>query len=363
MSNAPDLMAAAAAGEPDLAEDEILRVHDLCVHFFTPEGVVKAVDGASFAVKSGQVLGVVGESGCGKSVTALSILRILPRSARITRGSILYRRQLRDGEAGDGGVSEIVDLARIRPGSREMRDLRGGEIAMVFQEPMTSLDPLYTVGNQLMEAVTLHQKVGSKEARQRAIEMLTAVGLPEPARTVDSYPHQLSGGMRQRVMIAIGLSCRPSLLLADEPTTALDVTTEAQILDLVRQLQHEFGTAIMYITHNLGIIAEICHDVIVMYLGKVVEQADVDTIFFEPRHPYTQGLQRSIPELGKRAKHRLEPIKGIVPDARAIPAGCPFWPRCPQVIPQVCNVREPANIVVGPGHTVRCHLYGSEVSA
>ncbi len=339
-------------------QEEVLRVEELRTYFYTQEGVVRAVDGASFAVKRRKVLGIVGESGCGKSVAAQSILRIVPPPGRIVGGKILYQRPL-DGEK-MGSAFETVDLTELHPRGPEIREIRGGEISMVFQEPMTSLDPVYTVGDQIMEAITLHQKVNRREARLRAIDMLDQVGMPRPEETVDSYPHQLSGGMRQRVMIAIALSCHPSLLIADEPTTALDVTTEAQILDLMRNLQQQMGTAIIYITHNLGVIAEMCDDVAVMYLGKVVEQADVDAIFYNPKHPYTQALLRSIPRIGQKTKKRLEPIKGIVPDPYAIPQGCPFWPRCAHVMPDLCDQVPPDYVPVAPNHSVRCHLYRQE---
>jgi oligopeptide/dipeptide ABC transporter ATP-binding protein len=337
-------------------QDEILQVNDLRTYFRTQEGIVRAVDGATLSVKQGKVLGVVGESGCGKSVTAQCILRIVPPPGQIVGGEILYRRR-REGN-GSGEASEVINLCELPPRGKEMRDIRGGEIAMVFQEPMTSLDPVYSIGEHLFEAITLHQQVDRREARERAVAMLESVGMPQPARTVDAYPHQLSGGMRQRAMIAIALSCHPSLLIADEPTTALDVTTEAQILDLMRGLQQQMGTAIMYITHNLGVIAEMSDDVIVMYLGKVVEQADVNAIFYDPQHPYTQALLRSIPRITSKTKQQLQPIQGIVPDPFAIPKGCPFWPRCIHFMPGTCDQEEPPYITVRPGHEVRCHLYG-----
>jgi peptide/nickel transport system ATP-binding protein len=254
-------------------------------------------------------------------------------------------------------VTDVVDLTSLNPRGREMRSIRGAEIAMVFQEPMTSLNPVYTIGNHLMEAITLHQEVTKDEARERAVDILQRVGMPQPERVVDNYPHQLSGGMRQRAMIAIGLSCRPSLLIADEPTTALDVTTEAQILDLMRDLQAQMGMAIMYITHDLGVVAEICDDVIVMYLGKVAEEADIDTIFYNPKHPYTQALLKSIPMITSATKERLEPIQGIVPDPYTRIPGCPFWPRCPEFMPGTCDAQEPDEITLDAGHRVRCHLY------
>lgn len=335
--------------------DQVVSVEDLRTYFYTSEGVVRAVDGATFAVKQSKVLGVVGESGCGKSVAAQSVLRIVPHPGRIVTGKILYYRQKRDDEA--SGVTEEIDLTALRPRGRHMRAIRGGEISMVFQEPMTSLDPLYTIGNHLLEAITLHQKVNKREAQERAIEILAQVGMPEPERVVDNYPHQMSGGMRQRAMIAIALSCHPSLLIADEPTTALDVTTEAQILELMRDLQQQMGMAIMFITHDLGVIAEMCDDVIVMYLGKVVEEAAVDAIFYNPKHPYTQSLLKSIPQILSASRQRLEPIKGIVPDPYSVPTGCPFWPRCPEFMPGSCDVEEPEYFAVTGDHHVRCHLY------
>jgi len=337
-----------------LEKDEVLQVKDLRTYFYTQEGLVKAVDSATFGVRQGRVLGVVGESGCGKSVTAQSVLRIVPPPGRIVSGSIRYRR-IR--EQGTSSVSEIIDLAELHPRGPEIRQVRGGEIAMVFQEPMTSLDPVYTIGDHLLEAITIHQRVDRQEARKRAIDILASVNMPQPTRTVDAYPYQLSGGMRQRAMIAIALSCHPSLLIADEPTTALDVTTEAQILDLMRALQQQMGMAIMYITHDLGVIAEMSDDVVVMYLGKVVEQADVGSLFYDPKHPYTQALLKSIPKITRRTRERLQPIRGIVPDPYAVPPGCPFWPRCDRFIPGTCDQDEPSILDVEPGHSVRCHLY------
>jgi len=338
-----------------LEQDEILQLEELHAYFYTQEGIVRAVDGVSLTVRQGKVLGVVGESGCGKSVTAQSVLQIIPPPGRIISGHIRYRRRL-DGDR-MGEASEVIDITSLPPRGKEMREIRGGEISMVFQEPMTSLDPVYTIGDHLLEAITLHQSVDKREARQRAIEMLESVGMPQPVRTVDAYPHQLSGGMRQRAMIAIALSCYPGLLIADEPTTALDVTTEAQILDLMRGLQQRMGSAIMYITHDLGVIAEMSDDVIVMYLGKVVEQADVDTLFYDPKHPYTRALLDSIPKITSKRRQRLQPIRGIVPDPYAVPEGCPFWPRCVDFMPGTCDRELPTYLTVEPGHSVRCHLY------
>jgi len=307
--------------------------------------VVHAVDGVNFSIARQKTLGVVGESGCGKSVTGLSIMGLIPMPpGRIVEGEILYHRN-----------GDIVDITKLNPKGKEIRSIRGNEIAMIFQEPMTSLNPVYTIGNQIMEAIILHQKVHKKEARVRAIQMLEAVGIPLPEQRVDEYPHQLSGGMRQRAMIAMALSCNPSLLIADEPTTALDVTIQAQILELMKKLQEEFRMAIMMITHNLGVIAETSDDVVVMYMGKVVEQSDVRRVFHDPKHPYTQGLMKSIPSLAKR-KERLEPIKGVVPDPYDLPPGCVFNPRCPYAM-EICGKEEPPFLEVEKGHWAKCWLY------
>ncbi len=335
--------------------EPLVEVRNLKTQFFLDEGTVRAVDGADFTLYRGETLGVVGESGCGKSVTARSILRIVPRPGRITEGEILYHRRT----TSDGGeVTEVIDLTTLDERGPDIRSIRGAEISMVFQEPMTSLSPVHTVGSQIIEAILLHQEVSKEEARNNAIEVLDRVGMPQPRRTVDRYPHELSGGMRQRAMIAMALSCQPALLIADEPTTALDVTTEAQILQLMRNLQDELGMAIMFITHNLGVIAQMTEHVIVMYLGKVVEEATVDDIFYQPKHPYTQALLRSIPRVGRRSRERLESIKGNVPDPYNIPTGCPYYPRCNFFMPGRCNVMEPPYYEVGPGHKARCLLYG-----
>ncbi len=323
----------------------LVELRDLHTHFYTEDGVVKAVDGVSFAIEPERTLGVVGESGCGKSVTALSIMGLVAMPpGKITAGEILFHRN-----------GHPVTLTSLNPKGREYRSIRGKEIAMIFQEPMTSLNPVFTVGYQIMEAIRLHQKARKKEARTRAIEVLRQVGIPVPEQRVDEYPHQLSGGMRQRAMIAMALSCNPSLLIADEPTTALDVTIQAQVLDLMRDIQREFRTAIMFITHNLGVVAEMCQDVVVMYLGKVVEQAPVGPLFHEPRHPYTQGLLHSIPSLATR-KQRLEPITGVVPDPLDAPPGCPFNPRCPHVM-EACTREMPPLRAVAPEHEAACWLY------
>lgn len=332
----------------------LLEVKNLQTHFLLDEGTVRAVDGADFEILQGRTTAIVGESGCGKSVTAQSILRIVPSPGKIVSGELLYHRYLRNNDT--FSMADVIDLAALDPRGKEIRDIRGNEIAMVFQEPMTSLSPVHTMGNQIMEAMLLHQDISKETAREQAIDMLTRVGMPRPAQTVDSYPFELSGGMRQRGMIAMALACHPSLLIADEPTTALDVTTEAQILDLMRELQEDMGMAIMYITHNLGVVAEIAEQVVVMYLGEVVERADVDAIFYNPVHPYTRALLRSIPRLEEPRGRRLEVIRGIVPDPYALPSGCKFHPRCPSAFGP-CDKEEPPWVETEPGHWGRCHLY------
>lgn len=330
--------------------DNILEINELEVHFRTLDGTVRGVDGVTLNIQKGETLGLVGESGCGKSVTAHSIMRLLPkRIAKIHQGEIWFRRL----------NGEEVDMAQLDPNGSLMRDIRGNEIAMIFQEPMTSLSPLHTIGDQIMEAITLHQKVDEKEAEERAVAMLEMVRIGNAREFIRSYPHQYSGGMRQRAMIAMALSCNPQLLIADEPTTALDVTIQAQILDLMRDLQQKFGSAIMMITHNLGVIHEIADRVAVMYLGKVVEVADRDTIFKRPAHPYTVGLLQSVPEMGNEAQKRLHPIPGMIPDPFNIPKGCAFFDRCPvKQKKRACT--EPSGvplIEVEPGHHARCTLY------
>jgi len=323
----------------------ILEVRDLRVFFHIEGQVVRAVDGISYAIEREKTLGVVGESGCGKTVTGLSIMGLVPMPpGRIETGEILYHR---DGHS--------VDLAKLPPKGREIRAIRGNEIAMIFQEPMTSLNPVYTIGSQIMEAIILHQKLKKRRARAEAIRMLRAVGIPLPEERVDEYPHQLSGGMRQRAMIAMALSCNPSLLIADEPTTALDVTIQAQVLELMNDLRGRFNTAIQFITHDLGVIANMADDVVVMYLGRIVESASVRETFHGPKHPYTQGLMHSIPSLAAR-KDRLEPIKGVVPDPREMPEGCGFEPRCPKAM-EVCKSESPELREVSPGHSAACWLY------
>ena len=335
----------------------LLEIKGLKTYFTLDEGVVKAVEGADLVVPQCSTVGVVGESGCGKTVTAYSILQLIERPGRIEAGQILWYRSTKDG-------SEVIDLATLKPNSRTMRTIRGGEIAMIFQEPLSSLSPVHTVGDQIIEAIYLHRTSRHAEAKQQAIEMLHRVGIPKPEQRYDTYPFQLSGGMRQRAMIALALSCYPKLLIADEPTTALDVTTQAQILELMRELQQDFGMSILLITHNLGVIAETCDRVAVMYLGEVVELADTRALFNEPQHPYTQALLRSIPKLGQRSKGRLDPIKGMVPDPYNRPSGCAFHPRCPHIISGVCDHKRPSlKPLSGTGagdatRSVRCFLYG-----
>ncbi len=333
----------------------LLEVEDLKTHFFLDEGTVRAVDGASFKVHRGETLGVVGESGCGKSLTARSILRIVRPPGRIVGGKILWHPAI----GGNGSQSNVVDLTALDPQGDEIRNIRGGEIAMVFQEPMSSLSPVHTIGNQIIETILLHQGVSEEEARQKALLVLDQVRMPQPNRIIDRYPHELSGGMRQRAMIAMALSCHPDLLIADEPTTALDVTTEAQILTLMRRLQRELGMAIMFITHNLGVVAQMTENVVVMYMGKVVERADVATLFHNPKHPYTISLLQAIPRLGTREQGRLASIKGSVPDPFSTVTGCPFHPRCPSFMPALCDTIVPEETMIdgNPNHTVRCHLY------
>jgi oligopeptide/dipeptide ABC transporter ATP-binding protein len=339
---------AAAQSDQAPVQDPLLDIRDLRTYFYTDEGVVRAVDGVSMAIGRRETLGVVGESGCGKSVMAFSAMRLIPSPpGKIEGGEILFYR---DTE------KQPVDLTTLNPTGTEIRNIRGNDIAMIFQEPMTSLSPVHTVGNQIIEAIVLHQKVNKKEARHRAIEMLRKVRLPKPSRQIDAFPFELSGGMRQRVMIAMALSCNPSLLIADEPTTALDVTVQAQILDLMQQLQDEMGMSIMLITHDLGVVAKMAGHVAVMYMGKVVEYADVRTILKVPKHPYTQGLLHSIPRIGR--KDRLEPIVGSVPDPTEVPVGCAFAPRCPHAMDR-CR-EEPLLREVGPDHNVSCwHVAGN----
>jgi oligopeptide/dipeptide ABC transporter ATP-binding protein len=330
--------------------ETVLTITELKTQFQTEQGIVRAVDGVSLSVRKGYSLGVVGESGCGKSVTALSVMQLLPRpKGRIAGGSIICHR--RDGTP--------VDLTALDPRGDEIRAIRGNEIAMIFQEPMTSLNPVYSIGEQIMEAVRLHQRVSHVEAREIAISMLDKVGIPGPEQRVNEYPHQFSGGMRQRAMIAMALSCNPCLLIADEPTTALDVTIEAQILALIKQLQAEFGMSLMIITHNLGVIGEMADDVVVMYMGKIVEEAPLAGLFNNPQHPYTQALFRSIPRIGR--KDRLVPIAGSVPNPYRIPKGCSFAPRCAHAA-SICSKEEPPVFALAERHQTKCWLFRREGS-
>jgi peptide/nickel transport system ATP-binding protein len=331
----------------------LLSVRDLRTSFFQDEGTTKAVDGATFDVMPGKTLGIVGESGCGKSVTAQSILRIVDHPGRIVGGEIILTR----------ADDTTVDLAKLKADGREMRSIRGGDIGLVFQEPMTSFSPVHTVGAQIVEAVRLHNDVDVKEARRRGIEVLRSVGIPKPERRIDEYSFELSGGLRQRAMIATALSCDPRLLIADEPTTALDVTTQAQILDLLRRIQQERGMAIMLITHNLGVVAEMADDVVVMYLGRVVEEGSVDDIFHNPKHPYTKALLQSIPSIESTPRVKLPTISGSIPHPFNRPAGCPFHPRCASFMPGRCDSEEPRLQTVGDGQKASCLLYGTPAPA
>ncbi|HET6607996.1 MAG TPA: ABC transporter ATP-binding protein [Rhodopila sp.] len=328
--------------------EPILQVQSLYTHFFADEGVVRAVDGVSFDLYAGRTLGIVGESGCGKSVTTRSILRIVDRPGRIVSGVVKLRRP-------DGSV---VDLTTLDPDGRVMRAIRGGEIGLVFQEPMSSLSAFHTIGNQLQEAILLHDAIGKKAARAKAIDLLAMVGIPRPSQRIDAYSFELSGGLRQRVMIAMALAAEPRILIADEPTTALDVTTQAQILDLIRRLQQERDLAVMLITHDMGVIAETADDVVVMYLGKEVEKGPVDAIFHAPRHPYTKSLLRSIPSVLAEPRSRLATISGSIPHPFARPGGCPFHPRCPDRM-DICQTAVPAEISVSADHVTACHLYAA----
>ncbi len=325
--------------------DPLLQIRQLQTSFKTEGGTVRAVDDVSFDIGKGEVVGLVGESGCGKTAVSLSILQLLPTPpAVIEGGQILFAER---------------DLLKLSP--EEIRKIRGNEIAMIFQEPMTSLNPVYTIGNQLMETIQLHEKLGGSAARSRAIDMLKLVGIPRADEVIDEYPHRFSGGMRQRAMIAMALSCNPRLLIADEPTTALDVTIQAQILELMRDLRERIGMSILFITHDLSVIAEMADRVVVMYAGKLVEQADVVTLFHSPQHPYTQGLIGSRPSADQdtrtdSAKKRLPFIRGSVPNPLYMPPGCPFHPRCDHAMP-ICSQKMPAKTELKSGHTVRCWLH------
>lgn len=324
-------------------EDLLLQVKDLKTYFYTDDGIVKAVDGIDFTIKKGETLGMVGESGCGKSVSALSILQLVQDPpGEIINGEIWFK-----GE----------DLLKKKP--EQMRKIRGNDISMIFQEPMTSLNPVYTIGEQISEAIILHQKLNKGDALEKTVEMLKLVGIANPERRVHGYPHELSGGQRQRVMIAMALSCNPDLLIADEPTTALDVTIQAQILELIKKLKDEIGMAVLMITHNLGVIAEVSNHVVVVYAGKAVEYADVTSIFKHPKHPYAMALQKSIPQLTDKPGVKLEVIEGNIPDPLALPTGCKFHPRCKFAI-NICKKKEPEMEKIGDNHIVRCWMYNKE---
>ena len=321
--------------------DALLKVQGLKTHFYTEEGVVRAVDGVDFHLSPGETLGIVGESGCGKSVSALSILRLIPQPpGKIVAGDLIFK--------GQNLLSHSID---------KMRKIRGKDISMIFQEPMTSLNPVLTIGKQIAEAIQLHEELGGNESLERAVEMLHLVGIPSPKKRVRDYPHQLSGGMRQRVMIAMALSCNPNILIADEPTTALDVTIQAQILRLISELQAKVGMAVILITHNLGIVAQTARRVAVMYMGKIVEEAEVEGLFGEPLHPYTQGLLKSLPNFYKDLvkRDRLAEIPGVVGSLLTLPSGCYFSPRCPYT-KEICRKEEPILKEARPGHGVRCWL-------
>jgi peptide/nickel transport system ATP-binding protein len=324
----------------------LLTVRDLKTYFDLDEGTLKAVDGVSFSIRMDESMGLIGESGCGKSVTALSVMRLVSSPGRLVGGEIL----LQQGQT-------LLDLAKMDPSGREIRNIRGSDIAMVFQEPMTSLSPVHTIGNQIREAIFLHRTSDKQEAQEIALDMLDRVGIANPSQRVDTYPHQLSGGMRQRAMIAMALSCHPRLLIADEPTTALDVTVQAQILDLIKELQEQFGMAVLYITHDLGVIAEVCHQVAVMYLGKIVEFGSVRDIFYRPKHPYTMRLLKSRPSLTMDHGARLESINGNVPIPLDPLPQCGFYERCPEAIEGRCNIEIPELVDVEKDHSVRCFLY------
>ena len=334
-----------------MATSKILSVNNLSTQFVLPDGILKAVDGVSFVVHKGQTVGIIGESGCGKSVTAQSIMRIVPKPGRISSGSIEFI----------GSEQNTTDLVSLDKDSKAIRSIRGKEISMIFQEPLTSLSPVHTIGDQITEMILLHITNDQREAKDIAIDMLDRVGISNPQLRFDELPHQLSGGMRQRVMIAMALSCKPSILIADEPTTALDVTVQAQIIELLRDLQEELGMAIMYITHDLGVICEIADIVHVMYLGKIVESASTTELFHNPLHPYTQRLLASIPKLGTSGRGiKLDSIRGNVPVPLNLPPQCGFQSRCNEIIENMCDMKVPGLVDMGNEHYVRCFLHSEE---
>lgn len=333
-----------------LSADAVIRINDLKIYYPTDEGVVRAVDGVNFEIKKGETLGVVGESGCGKSTVGRAVLNIIDKPGRVEEGDILWR--LPDGRE--------IDIASLDSNSRLMRAIRGAGIALIFQEPMTSFSPLHTVGNQIAEAIRLHTDLSEQGVHDRSVALLQMVGIPNAEQRLKEYAFQLSGGLRQRAMIAMALSAEPQLLIADEPTTALDVTTQAQILDLLRQLQRENGMAVILITHNLGVIAEMADRVVVMYLGRAVESGPVEDIFYNPQHPYTQGLLRSIPSIYTRSVERLPSIRGTIPHPFNRPSGCTFRPRCPNFLEGVCDRNVPVfQPLEGTNQMVSCFLHHS----
>lgn len=333
----------------------LLSVKNLKTYFQLDEGTVKAVDGVSFDVYPGQVVGIVGESGCGKSVTIKSVLQIVEKPGQITGGEILFKYQT------GNGAEEMVDLTKFKATGKEMRAIRGGEIALIPQEPMAAFSPVHTIGNQIMETILLHQPVNKQQARQIAIERLREVGVPSPEQRLNAYSWELSGGLRQRAMIAMALSCNPKLLIADEPTTAIDVTTQAQVLNLLRQLQAQHSMSIIFITHDLGVIAQIADYVVVMYLGRVMETGPVDDIFHHPQHPYTKALLKSIPTIQSQARVALPTIEGSIPHPFNRPTGCPFHPRCPEFMENTCDKRLPALQPVNQTQSVSCFLHHETV--
>jgi len=336
-----------------LENDELIRITDLKVSFHLDEGFVQALDGIDISIKAGKVIGLVGESGCGKSITARSILRIIPSPGKITGGQILFKTKLGSPD----GKEQIVDLAQLEEDSELLRQIRGGQISMIFQEPMTSFSAYHTVGDQISEAALVHQCTDKHEARQLSIEMLERVGIPNADTRIGQYPHEFSGGMRQRAMIAMAMICNPSLLIADEPTTSLDVTIQAQILELMRDLRKDYNSSVLFITHNLGVIAQIADEVYIMYMGKIVESGSVNDIFHNPKHPYTVNLLQAIPKITGERKERLTAIEGNVPSPFEIPGGCRFHPRCQHMIKGVCEGIIPSITQINTGHQVSCHLY------
>jgi peptide/nickel transport system ATP-binding protein len=332
--------------------DKLIEISDLHVHFRLREGTVKALKGVDLEILRGETLGLVGESGCGKSVTSQAILRIIPQPGYISRGTILLNRRT------DGGGTQTVEITKYRDTSTEMKAIRRKEISVIFQEPMSALSPVHTIGNQIIEAIMLHRETTKSEARQDAIRMLDRVGIPKPESRIDSYTFELSGGMRQRAMIAMALVSNPSLLIADEPTTAIDVTIQAQFLDLLKSLQKEMSMSILYITHNMGVIAAVAQRVAVMYWGRIVEKGSADDIFHDPKHPYTRGLINSIPKFDETADRKLWNIEGVVPHPFAEVIGCHFHPRCPHFMVSKCNSATPQLLEISEGHWVGCFLYG-----